>query len=82
MPREVAEPLCLEALKKHIDVVHRDTAQWATPVAGGWLDRTILEVPCNVRDSVKTTVLLASWKMFHLLHLISQMFSLNYHSLL
>ena len=36
--RKVEESLSLEVFKERIEVVLRDMFQWATVVAGGWLD--------------------------------------------
>ena len=46
------ESSALEVIKKCVDIVLRDMAQWETSVVGGWLDWMILEESSNLGDSM------------------------------
>ena len=44
--------LSLEVLKKHLDVLLRDRAEWEILVIGGWVDWMILDVFSNPGGSM------------------------------
>jgi len=59
--REVVESPSLEVFKKGVDVVLRNTVQWAVLVVGGWLGWVCLEVFPKLNDSMRLAPMQERW---------------------